>query len=95
MPIVGAVLLLTVHRNLGAVHVQHDGPWRFDGFRPGDQLAVDRGQPVEILFLGKQVGLEGLRPGCQRRPAAPPRPVTSTSARSADLWGTAETTRTN
>jgi len=30
-------------------------------FPPGDQLTVDRGRPVEILFLGKQVGLERLR----------------------------------
>jgi hypothetical protein len=37
VPIVGAVLLLTVHRNLGAVHVQYDGRWRFNGF----PLAID------------------------------------------------------
>jgi len=50
--------------------------------------------PSGFLF-GKQVGLEGLRPGGQRRPAATPRPVTATSARSAGSSGTAGTTRTN
>jgi hypothetical protein len=33
-----------------------------------DQLSINRGQPGEILFLGKQVGLEGLQPAGQRRP---------------------------
>jgi hypothetical protein len=32
--------------------------WILDSFRLGDQLAIDGGQPSEILFLGKQAGLE-------------------------------------
>ena len=58
VPIVGALLLMALDPNLGAVHVQHDALGRVDGFRLGDQLSIDRGQSGEILFLGKQVGLE-------------------------------------
>ena len=56
--VVGALLLLAIYRNLGAVHVQHYALRRFDAFRLADQLAIDRGQPGEILFLGEQVCLE-------------------------------------
>src|SRR5450759_575910 len=67
VPVVGAVLLLPVHRDLCAVHVQHHALRRIDRFRPGNQLPVDRGQPGEILFLGQQLRLERLqavRSGC-------------------------------
>jgi hypothetical protein len=48
--IVGTLLLLAVHRDLGAVHVQHYPMRRIDGFRFGDQVPIDRGQPGEILL---------------------------------------------
>jgi len=35
---------------------------RFDRYRPGDQLTVDRGQAREVIFLGQQLGLERLQP---------------------------------
>jgi hypothetical protein len=67
---VRAVLLLPVHRNFGAAHVQHYALWRFKDFRLGDQLAIDRGQPSEILVLGEQVSLECLQARRQSRTTA-------------------------
>ncbi len=43
--VIGAVLLLPVHRDLGRIHVQHHALRRIECFRPGDQLPVNRGQP--------------------------------------------------
>jgi hypothetical protein len=56
--VVRAVLLLAVHRDLGRVHVQHNALRGIDRLGFGDQLPIHRRQPGEILFLGKQVGLE-------------------------------------
>jgi len=71
MGVVGAVFLLAVNRDLGRIHVQHDPLRRIEGFRPGDQFAVDARQPGEVLFRGQHVGLEGLQTGSQRRAAIP------------------------
>jgi|GEM_PF-2361618 hypothetical protein len=52
VPVVSTLLLLSVHPNLGAVHVQNHSLREIDRFRLGDQFSVDRGQPGEILFFG-------------------------------------------
>jgi hypothetical protein len=36
VPVIGASLLLAIHRDLRAVHIQHDAPRRIDSFGPGD-----------------------------------------------------------
>jgi len=51
--VVGAVLLLAANGDLGRVHVQNHTLRGIDGFRLGDQLAVDGGQTGEILILGQ------------------------------------------
>jgi hypothetical protein len=58
--VVGALFLLIVDRNIGRVHVQHYPLRGIDGFRLGNQLPVDQGQPIEVPFLGQQFLLERL-----------------------------------
>jgi len=69
--VVGALLLLAIHRNLGRVHVQHDPLRGIEGFRLGDKLSVDAGQAAEVLLLGQHFGLERLQAGGQRRATIP------------------------
>ena len=71
MAVVRALLLLAVDRDLGAVHVQHYALGRFESFRLGDQLAIDRGQTGKILPLSQQLRLERLQPGSQRGSSLP------------------------
>ena len=71
MAVLGAVLLLAVNGNLGAVHIQHHALWRIQGLYLANEFAVDAGQPTEILFLGQHFGLEGLQARGQRRPTFP------------------------
>ena len=59
--VVRAVLLLAVHWNLGAVHVQHDPLRGIQSFSLTDKFAVDAGQACEILFLGQHLGLKALQ----------------------------------
>jgi hypothetical protein len=47
-----AILLLTVHRNLGRVLIQHDPLLPIDGFYLADEFAVDIGQATEVLLPG-------------------------------------------
>ena len=54
-----------------AVHIQHDPLLGIDGFRLGDQFAVDAGQATEVLLLGQHLGLKGLQAGGQRRATIP------------------------
>ena len=51
VPVVGALLLLAVHRKLRAVHVQHHPLGGIEGFGFGNQLAIDRRQTDTVLFL--------------------------------------------
>jgi hypothetical protein len=67
--VVGALLLLTVHRNLGRVHVQNDPQRGIQGFRLADEPAVDAGQAAEVLLFGQHFGLKAL----QARGSAGPR----------------------
>ena len=71
MAVVRAVLLLTVHGDLGRVHVQHDPQPGNQGFRLGDQFAVDAGQAAEVLLLGQHLRLERLQAGSQRPATIP------------------------
>ena len=69
MTIVGALLLLAVHRNLGAIHVQHYPMRGIYGLRFGDQISIDRGQPGEISpWVSKSVSND-----CSREVSAAPR----------------------
>ncbi len=69
MPIVGALLLLAVDRDLGAVRIEHHPPaWR-DGLRPGEQLPIERGQTGKVLGPRQHFGLERLRTRGQGRVA--------------------------
>ena len=69
--VVSALLLLAIHRDLGGVHVQYDALWGMEGFRLGDQFAVDAGQAAEVLVLGQHLGLKGPQARGQRRLAMP------------------------
>ena len=69
--VVRAILLLTVNRNLSAVHVQHDPPRGIDGFRLGDEFAVDAGQTAEVILLGQHLGVKGLQARGQCRATIP------------------------
>ena len=69
--VVGALLLLAVHRNLGRVHVPHDPLRGIESFRPADEFAVDAVQAAEVLLVGQHLGLERLQPGGQRCPTIP------------------------
>ena len=60
VPVVGAILLFAVDRDLGAVHVQHHPARRIHSFRPGDQIPVDRCQTSKVLVLRQQFCLERL-----------------------------------
>ena len=71
VPVVGALLLLPIHRNLGRVHVQHGSVRRIHRFRPGDQIPIDPRQPGEVLLLGQHLRLERLQPRSQGRPSFP------------------------
>ena len=42
VPIVGALFLLTVYPDLGAVHVEHHAPRYIESFSVGDQLSIKR-----------------------------------------------------
>jgi hypothetical protein len=44
---------------------------RVDGFRPGGQLPIDRGQTGAVLFSGQQFRLERLQPRGQGYPTLP------------------------
>jgi len=71
VPVVGAVLLLALHWNLGAVHVQHYPLWRIDGLGLGDEFAIAAGQATEVVLLGQHLGLKSLQAGGQRRTPIP------------------------
>jgi len=58
--IVGALLLLAINPDLGAIHVEHHAPRWIDGFRPHDQLTIERRQTGEVVGLRQQFRLEGL-----------------------------------
>src|ERR1039457_94925 len=70
-PVVGALLLLAVHRNLGRVHVQHDALRGVEGFHIADQFAVDAGRALEVFLLGPHLSLKSLQAGSQRRATIP------------------------
>lgn len=65
MTVVGAAVLLAVYRDLGTIHIQYDRLARIDRRGPPDQLAVGCGQPIEIRFIGRQLGLKRLQPRSQ------------------------------
>ena len=69
MPVVGALLLSAVDRDLGAVHVQHYPVGRIDDLRLGDQIAADQRQAGKVFLLRQQFGLERLQARGQRRSA--------------------------
>ena len=71
MAVVGALLLLAVDRDLGAVQIKHHAPRGFHRFHSRKQLPVDRRQPGEVLVLGQQLRLERVHSGRQGRPALP------------------------
>ena len=71
MLVVRAVLLLAVHRNLGAVHVQLYPLWRTDSLGLANEFAVEAGQATEVLLLGQHLGHKSLQTGSQRRSAIP------------------------
>ena len=71
MSVVGALLLLTVDGDLGAVQIEHHPSRGLRRFHPREQLPVDRGQPREVLVLGQQLRLERVHPGRQGRPTLP------------------------
>ena len=63
MAVVGAVLLLSVDRDLGAVHVQHHPLRGIDGFRLSDQSPVDCFQTSKVLVSREHFSFERLEPG--------------------------------
>jgi hypothetical protein len=80
MTVVRAILLLTVHRDLGRVHIQHYSLLRIDGFDLANEFAVDADQAGEVLLLGQHLGLERLQARSQRRdPKSSPNRSTGTS----------------
>jgi hypothetical protein len=46
--------------DLGAINVEHYPARWIDGFRPGGQLSIERGQTSEVVGLRQQCRLEGL-----------------------------------
>ncbi len=71
VPVVGAILLFAVDRNLGRIHVQHCSVRRIDRFCIADQLSVYPCQPSEVFLLSQKFRLEGLQPGRQCCPSIP------------------------
>jgi hypothetical protein len=69
--VVGAVLRLAVHRDLGRVKVRHDPLRGIEGFRLDAEFAVDAGQAAEVLLLGHHLRLNRLRAGGQGGPTIP------------------------
>ncbi len=58
VPVVGALLLLPIDRNLGRVHVQHSSVRRTQRFCLADQFPVQSCQPGEVPLLSQQFRLE-------------------------------------
>ena len=71
MPVVGALFLLAINRNLGAVHVQNSPPRPLHVFRLAHKLAVRAGQTAQVPSLRQHFGLEPVQPRGQRCTAIP------------------------
>jgi hypothetical protein len=57
VPVIGALLLSAVDRDLGAVHVQHYPVGRIDDLRLSDQIAADPRQTGQVFWLAVAAGL--------------------------------------
>ena len=71
VPVVGALLLFAVDRNLGRIHIQHLSVRRTQHLCLADQFPVQPCQPREVLLFSQQLRLEGLQPGWQGCPSIP------------------------
>lgn len=60
MPVVGALLLLTIDGDLGGIHVGHNSLGQIASFYSADLVPIDAGQADEVLLCGRHFGLEGL-----------------------------------
>ena len=69
--VVGALLLLSVHRNLRRVHIQDRPVTRVHGFRLPDQSPVESCQSGKVLLLDQHLGFEALQARGQSRPSIP------------------------
>jgi hypothetical protein len=67
--VVRAILLLTVHRDPGRVHIQRYPLLCIDGLGLADEFAVDAGHTAEVLLLGQNLSLKRLQTGGQCRAA--------------------------
>jgi len=55
MPVVGALFLLAIHRNLGRVHIQHYALLRVNGVSLRNQLTINGSETGKILLLSQSV----------------------------------------
>jgi len=67
LPVVGTLLLLSVHRDLVRVRVQRRPPTGIHRLRSADQRPAESCQARKVLLLGQHLRLEGLQSEGQRR----------------------------
>ena len=71
VPVVGAAFLLSMHRALAGIHVEHRAVRVVERLGLSDQVAVYGHQPDEVLLASQQLGLEPMQRRGQRRTSVP------------------------
>jgi hypothetical protein len=71
VPVVGTAVLLTMHRALAGIQVEHRAVGSVPRLAMSDHIAVHGHQPDEVLLASQQLGLEPMQRGGQGRTPVP------------------------